>query len=87
CSDVRKVVPKFGKKFDRILMPLPKGAKTYLDLALKVIKSKGIIHLYMFLQEDEIKRIKLKGFKILRRVKCGQYSPRLYRVCLDIQPL
>jgi len=87
CGDVRKVIPKLDKKFDRILMPLPKGAKTYLDLALKVIKTKGIIHLYMFLQEDEIKKVKLEGFKILRRVKCGQYSPRLYRVCLDIRAL
>lgn len=87
CGDVRKVVPKLDKIFDRILMPLPKGAKAYLDLALKVLKPKGIIHLYMFLQEDEIKRVKLKDFKILRRVKCGQYSPKLYRVCLDIQPL
>lgn len=87
CGDVREVVPKIGKIFDRILMPLPKGAKSYLDLALEVLKPKGIIHLYLFLEEKEIKKIKLKGFKILRRVKCGQYSPKLYRVCLDIQPL
>jgi len=79
--------------FDRILMPLPKGGEYFLDLALKYIKNKGIIHFYDFLHEDEFykaeEKVKSackkhkKNFKILKTTKCGQYSPRFYRVCVD----
>jgi tRNA (guanine37-N1)-methyltransferase len=37
-GDVRKIVPKIKKKFDRILMPLPKSAETFLDVALSAAK-------------------------------------------------
>ena len=94
-GDVRKVMPKLNKKFDRILMPLPKGGEDFLDLSLKYIKKNGIVHFYDFLHEDEfykaeekIKKVcekSRKKCKILRIVKCGQYSPGFYRVCADFQ--
>jgi hypothetical protein len=81
------------KKFNRILMPLPKGAEHFLNLALSKIKNNGIIHFYSFAREDdygniinlinnECKKIK-KQCKILNIVKCGQFSPRVYRICID----
>ncbi|MFA6888386.1 MAG: class I SAM-dependent methyltransferase family protein [Candidatus Woesearchaeota archaeon] len=92
-GDVRTVVPQLKKKFDRILMPLPKSAEDFLDVALTAVKSKGIIHFYDFLHEDHFKeaadKIKTacnlahKKCKILRTVKCGQYSPRTFRICVD----
>ncbi|MBS3095885.1 class I SAM-dependent methyltransferase family protein [Candidatus Woesearchaeota archaeon] len=92
-GDVGKVMPKLKKKFDRILMPLPKGGENFLYLALKYIKNKGVVHFYDFLHEDEFYKAedKVKGacqkskkeFNILKVVKCGQYSPRFYRVCVD----
>ena len=92
-GNVKKIMPKLNKKFDRILMPLPKGGEDFLDLALKYIKSKGIIHFYDFLHEYEFYKaeekvkdicIKLKKkCKIIKVIKCGQYSPRFYRVCVD----
>ncbi|MDP3766082.1 MAG: 50S ribosomal protein L11 methyltransferase [Nanoarchaeota archaeon] len=92
-GDVRKIMPRLNKKFDRILMPLPKGGEDFLDLALKYIKKNGFMHFYDFLHEDEFYKAeeKAKGacnkakkkYKILKLVKCGQYSPRFYRVCLD----
>ena len=92
-GDVRKVMPKINKKFDRILIPLPKGGKDFLDLALKHIKNKGFIHFYDFLHEGEFhkaeKKIKNacnklnKKCKIINVVKCGQYSPKFYRICVD----
>ena len=94
-GDVRKVVPKFKKKFDRILMPLPKSAEDFLDIALGVVKDNGIIHFYDFLHEDEFDKAKEKirkackkdgkKCKILRLVKCGQHSPRTYRLCVDFK--
>ena len=94
-GDVRKVMPKINKKFDRILMPLPKGGENFLDLSLTYIKNHGVIHFYDFLHEDEFEKahgkIKKacekakKKFKILNTAKCGQYSPGFYRVCADFE--
>jgi len=94
-GDVNKVMPKLNKKFDRILMPLPKGAESFLDLTLKYIKKNGTVHFYDFLHEGEfetahekIKKACIKSkkkFKILNTVKCGQYSPGFYRVCVDFE--
>ena len=85
-GDVKKVLPKINKKFDRILMPLPKDAESFLPLAKKYLKKKGIIHYYTFGQEKDIKDIKEKlDFKIKKVVKCGQYSPYTYRLCFDLQ--
>lgn len=85
-GDVKKVLPKINKKFDRILMPLPKDAESYLPLAKKYIKKKGIIHFYTFGQEKEIKDIKKRlKFKVKKVVKAGHYAPYTYRLCFDLQ--
>lgn len=96
-GDVKKLTPKLKVKFDRILMPLPKGAGKFLDLALKKIRKNGIIHFYDFSDENKYRELskkiefeckkQKKKFKILRIVKCGQFSPRVYRVCVDFKIL
>lgn len=96
CGDVKKVVPELKEKFNRIIMPLPKGAHNYLSLALKFIKKNGVVHYYDFLPQEQIpqgavdrvtaaaknskKKIKIRGV-----VKCGQLAPRAYRVCVDFK--
>lgn len=94
-GDVKKILPSLNKKFDRILMPLPKGGENFLELALKHIKSNGTIHFYDFLNENEFykaeEKIKKacekvkKKYKILNIVKCGQYAPGFFRVCVDFE--
>jgi len=94
-GDVRKIVPKLKGKFDRIIMPLPRTAETFLDTALKCAKKGTIIHLYGFLGEDEFEDYKRqiinickdkgKKIKILDLVKCGQFSPRIFRICVDFK--
>ncbi|MDD5332007.1 MAG: methyltransferase domain-containing protein [Candidatus Nanoarchaeia archaeon] len=88
-GDVRKILPKL-KKFDRVLMPHPTDAASYLVLALKHLKKNGILHFYDFQEEgsfdkavEKIKK-KAKG-KVLRIVKCGDYGPRIYRICVDFR--
>lgn len=81
------------KCFDRILMPLPKSAEDFLPAALSAARKGTKIHFYDFLHESEFfkaeekvkKACKKAGleFKITGFVKCGQHSPRTYRVCLD----
>jgi len=86
----------FGKKFDRIVMPLPKGSENFLDIAIKLIKNEGIIHLYQFVKEEEMydKPYELLkkyskdlnfDYEILKIVKCGDIAPREYRICIDFK--
>ncbi len=90
CGDVRIVLPKLKKKFDRIVMPLPHTSLDFLDLALKYLNKKGVIHLYYFASEEDIIKIveniknKIKC-KIFNVIKCGQQSPRIYRFCIDFK--
>ena len=90
-GDVRKIVPKLKKKFDRILMPLPKSAEEFLDIAKLASKKGTVIHFYDALQENEFNKAKEKvkkvfsNAKFIRTVKCGQLSPGKYRICLDFK--
>ena len=92
-GDVKKILPRLNKKFDRVIMPLPKSGEDYLDLALKYIKKNGTVHFYDFLHEGEFDRAHEKIMKacikarkrcaISLTIKCGQYSPGFYRICVD----
>ncbi|MBU0461682.1 MAG: class I SAM-dependent methyltransferase family protein [Nanoarchaeota archaeon] len=93
-GDVKKIVPKLKQKFDRIIMPLPHTAEEFLDTAFLAAKKGTIIHLYDFLEEKDIPQKAIekigracrqfkKKYKILNTVKCGQFSPRTYRICVD----
>ena len=92
-GDIRRIIPQLNRKFDRALMPLPKGAENFLDLALKVVKKNGIIHFYTFLEEENINKkfinryLKkyINKFKIINIVKCGAFGPRIFRVCADLR--
>jgi len=98
CGDVRKVVPKLRKKFDRIIMPLPRTGEEFLDVAVNACKKNGTIHLYGFLDVQDIPK-KIYGsirtickkmnkkHRLLRCVKVGQYSPRKFRVCAEFRIL
>ncbi|MFP4567488.1 MAG: class I SAM-dependent methyltransferase [Candidatus Woesearchaeota archaeon] len=94
-GDVKEVCQNLNKKYDRILMPLPKNAEDFLDAALKVSKQGTIIHFYNFLHEDEFNEAERKvqnactkwGFeyKKIELIKAGQQSPHTYRICLDFK--
>jgi tRNA (guanine37-N1)-methyltransferase len=96
-GDVRNIVPKLGKKFDRIIMPLPKSAADYLDVAFAASKKGTIIHFYDFQREGDFEKsvekirkackIAAKKCKILGITKCGQSSPREFRICIDFKTI
>jgi tRNA (guanine37-N1)-methyltransferase len=52
-GDVKEAVPKLGIRFDRIVMPLPKGSELFLDEAFQAIEPRGIVHFYQFAPRDE----------------------------------
>ncbi|MBN1386778.1 class I SAM-dependent methyltransferase family protein [Candidatus Woesearchaeota archaeon] len=95
-GDVKHIVPKLDQRFDRIIMPLPKSAGDFLDVALSASKEGTIIHFYDFLEDKDIpQRSHDKILKACTKAglecrflgfrKCGQHSPRTYRVCVDFQ--
>lgn len=95
-GDVRLVCPQLGVKFDRIVMPLPKGAHEFLDVALACIKKKGIIHFYHWDREDDLysKALKIvedeckkagKKFRIKSKKKILPYGPRTWKICIDFE--
>lgn len=102
-----KVIPILGNvklkckdwygKCDRVIMPLPHDAQKFLDLALKCLKSHGIIYMYIIEKEENVeKKVKtiIKKFskKIKRKTsykikKILPYAPRTYKYCVDIKIL
>ncbi len=96
-GDVRLVLPKLRGGFDRVVMPLPKTSEEFLSVVLPKVRKNGIIHLYVFSHEDKVKqeaqRIKAdcqqegKKVQILKTVKCGSFSPGIFRFCFEIKVL
>ena len=97
CGDVRAVVPTLNETYDRIIMPLPKTAEEFLDVALPVAKKGCAIHLYGFYHIDNFDKAEKeiakycerfnKKYKILEIVKAGQQSPQTFRICVDFKIL
>jgi len=93
-GDVKKETPKLGE-FDRIIMPLPKDAGDFLDVALPALKKGGVIHFYDFShnEEESIEKVKEicaglnQKIEVLNAVKCGSYSPHMYRICVDFRKI
>jgi tRNA (guanine37-N1)-methyltransferase len=89
-GDARAVLPALGM-FDRIVMPLPKQADTFLDAALPHLGPGGVVHYYTFARNT----LEASGYlaetmaglgrriRILAAVPCGSYSPRIDRICVD----
>ncbi len=97
--DVKPVLGDAGKeakrlgKFDRIIMPLPKDAGSFLDSVLPSLEKDGIINFYDFSSgtKESVSRVETVcnrlgySIKVLDAVKCGTYSPGVFRVCVDFR--
>lgn len=96
-GDVRKKSESWFGKCDRIAMPLPLGAESFLDVAVMCLKRKnGIIHFYNWGEEDDLfdNAVKLirdnmrkmkKKYRILDMRKVLPYSPKKWKVCVDFK--
>jgi len=90
-GDVRDVLPRLSRTFDRVLMPLPKTAGDYLDLALAACRPGGWLHFYDFQPpgafQDAVAKIgSACGSRPMTQTHisvCGHCSPRMYRICVD----
>ncbi|MEM3841546.1 MAG: hypothetical protein QXN59_02555 [Candidatus Micrarchaeaceae archaeon] len=52
CGDAKKACSKYVGWADRIVMPLPKGALGFLDVALRSAAKGCIVHIYSFGERD-----------------------------------
>jgi tRNA (guanine37-N1)-methyltransferase len=95
-GDVREVCPSMGEKFNRVLMPLPRGAYLFLDIAIPMLKEDGTLHFYHWSPENEpfkeaeeliseAARRAGKKHCITNRVRVSQYSPRVWKIRLDVR--
>ncbi|MBD3205495.1 methyltransferase [Candidatus Bathyarchaeota archaeon] len=93
-GDVREICPQMDKKFDRVLMPLPKGASEFLDIAVPMVKNSGILHFYHWAHEDDLwseaeKLVREEANKHDKKVEfidhqeVSLYSPRVYKIRVD----
>ncbi|MBS7631244.1 class I SAM-dependent methyltransferase family protein [Candidatus Bathyarchaeota archaeon] len=94
-GDVVDVCPNLRKQFDRIIMPLPKGAYRFLDIAIPLLKDSGIIHFYhwgrepdLFAEGENLIAIASKKFQksveVIERTRVSQYSPRVWKIRIDV---
>lgn len=95
-GDVREVCKKYFSKCDRVIMPLPLGAESFLDVAINCSKVEGIIHFYNWGKEDDLfsnalkfvekncKKLK-KRFEVLNKKKVLPYKPRCFKICIDFK--
>ncbi len=93
-GDVREVCPTLSERFNRVLMPLPKGAYEYLDVAIPMVTPSGILHFYHWAPRDDpfsegerilFSTVEKQGRKaeILDRVRVSQYSPSAWKIRID----
>jgi tRNA (guanine37-N1)-methyltransferase len=94
-GDVREVCPSLNNVFDRVFMPLPKGAHMFLDVAVPMVRPGGVLHLYHWAPEDDLfteaKRLVAEAADEAGRraeftggEKVSLYSPRVYKVRVDM---
>ncbi|MBS3067138.1 class I SAM-dependent methyltransferase family protein [Candidatus Micrarchaeota archaeon] len=81
---------------DRILMPLPKSAENFLDVAFKAAKNNCVIHFYNFGADENVfeqvrekinkaaKKCNVK-IKILNEKIVRPYAPHIVQVCIDFK--
>lgn len=94
-GDVKKYSSRLKNKFDRIVMPLPKGAYEFLSLAITMLKPRGDIHFYYWGREPNlfeegenfIKKIAETNnvkIRIVNKKKVLPYGPRTYKIVFDL---
>lgn len=94
-GDVVTVCKEWYGECDRVVMPLPKGAENFLDVAIKCLRpSGGFVHFYSWGREPELfangesaicehLRQLGKNYEIIGRHVVLPYSPHAYKVCID----
>ena len=94
-GDVKKVCKEWYNKCNRVVMPLPHESWKYIQIALKCLKSTGIIHIYFFDSEKKVERnVKRRIEKLKQKTKKKiiykirrvlPYAPGINKYCVDMK--
>lgn len=94
-GDVVEIVPKLEGKFDRILMPAPYSAHSFVHVIKGKIADHGFVHYYTFESENKEKELPKKVEEIFLRNgmlvktkfmrRCGNFAPYVNRYVLDLE--
>jgi tRNA (guanine37-N1)-methyltransferase len=88
-GDVKEVLKGLNIKSDRIIMNLPGTAWSFLDIAIKSLKSGGVLHYYEFTSEFQIPIDKIIETAYPRKVevincrKVKSKSPGIWHMGID----
>ena len=90
-GDVRQVCADM-KPFDRVYMPLPKGAYAFLDVAAPLVRDGGVLGFYHWAPSDDLwseaESLLTEAFsdhevEFINHVKVSQYNPKYWKIRLD----
>ena len=88
-GDVDEVLNGLNIKSDRIIMNLPGTAWSFLDTAIKSLKSGGVLHYYEFASEFQIPIDKIietaypRKVEVINRRKVKSKSPGIWHMGID----
>ncbi|MEK6856147.1 MAG: hypothetical protein AABX66_03255, partial [Nanoarchaeota archaeon] len=96
-GDVRRILPKINRTFDRVVMTRPNLKDSFLEVSFPRVKKGGIIHYYGFYREVDLDKMKEmiekeakkaeRKIKILGIKKAGDIGVRTFRYRVDIKVL
>ena len=94
-GDIKKIINKFEKKVDIIIMPRPQLKDTFLKEAFKISKKSTRIYYYDFCKINEINNVlekikqeaikSKKKIKILKTKNAGEIAPYKIRLRVDLK--
>jgi tRNA (guanine37-N1)-methyltransferase len=94
-ADVNDLLPNISEQFDRIILPLPGRADSFLLPALRLLKKGGYLHYYDFQREQDPAFIVNKVNKAcdqacckireIGTILCGHCGTHVHRICVDVQ--
>lgn len=97
-GDAREVVEReLASRVDRVIMNLPERSLEFIDAALKALRGRGVLHVYVFEDEPQpmkkaeekvVGEVERRGWIVLRRMFTGlvrQIAPRRWQVVVDFE--
>ncbi len=94
CSNIEVIEADAGKhdyrkQFDRIIMPLPKSAHEFMDVAKRIAKPGAMIHYYSIAGSDDpaanaMKKIDSSGLTLISSRIVKPYSADMVQIVLDL---
>ncbi len=90
-GDVKTKSKNYYGQCDRVIMPLPETAESFLEYAINCLRENGMIHLYFFCEEQNLEK---KKEEIMNKInhhitmsvsRVLPYGPKIWKYRADIK--